>query len=242
MRADGHEVLVTGGTRGIGLALARCFRKAGNRVMITGRDTDRLQELEAAEGFEAIAADLADRGQREHLISIIKSEMPGLNVLVNNAGIQVQDDVGGDRAMAEFQTELTVNALAPVHLAAELLPLLSASDEAAIVNVTSVLAIQPKQSAPVYCASKAFLASFSRSLRYQLEGSPVRVFEIVPPMVETAMTAGRGSGKISPEQLADEFWRAWRGDRFRVLIGKAKLLALVNRISPWVAARMVRNG
>jgi short-subunit dehydrogenase involved in D-alanine esterification of teichoic acids len=94
----------------------------------------------------------------------------------------------------------------------------------------------------MYCASKAALHSFSTTLRWQLEDSNVRVFEVLPPLVETAMTAGRGKGKISSAQLAQEFWEGFKADRYEMLIGKTKLLSLVNRLAPSVAKKIMRRG
>jgi short-subunit dehydrogenase involved in D-alanine esterification of teichoic acids len=114
--------------------------------------------------------------------------------------------------------------------------------EAAVVNVSSGLALVPKKSAPVYCGTKAGLHLFTKALRYQLEGSPVKVFEIIPPVVDTPMTAGRGRGKISPKQLVEEFMRAFAKNQFEVNIGKVKLLRLINRLLPSLADRIMKNG
>lgn len=245
MKTSGHDVLVTGGTRGIGLAVARKFREAGNRVLVTGRDVAKLTALEG-EGFETTATDLADKPSRLALIAEVEARLPNLSVLVNNAGIQVEGVAGEDARFEDYEAEIEVNAAAPVHLALGLLPLLKAraavAGEAAIVNVSSTLAIQPKRTAPVYCATKAFLSSFSLALGYQLEGSGVKVFDVLPPMVDTDMTAGRGSGKISPERMAAGLWKAFVNDRLYAPVGKAAALSKVNRVSPALARRLVKGG
>lgn len=94
----------------------------------------------------------------------------------------------------------------------------------------------------MYCASKAALHSFSKTLRWQLEEARVKVFEILPPLVDSAMTAGRSKGKITPAQLAEEFWMGFQKNHFEMLIGKTKLLALVNRLAPSVAEKIMRPG
>ncbi len=109
------------------------------------------------------------------------------------------------------------------------------------MNVTSGLAIVPKKSAPVYCATKAGLRLFTRSLRYQLEPTNIRVFEIVPPVVDTAMTAGRGRGKISSEQLVDQFWTSYGNNRLEIPVGKVKLLLWINRLLPRLAEKILIN-
>jgi short-subunit dehydrogenase involved in D-alanine esterification of teichoic acids len=113
---------------------------------------------------------------------------------------------------------------------------------AAIVNVSSGLGIVPKQSAPVYCGSKAGLHLFTKSLRWQLENSRIKVFEIIPPIVDTFMTQGRGRGKISPEVLVDEFWNGFQNDKYEMAIGRTKLLVFIHRFLPKLADRIMRNG
>ena len=94
----------------------------------------------------------------------------------------------------------------------------------------------------MYCASKAALHSFSKTLRWQLEDTSVRVFEVLPPLVDTAMTSGRGKGKISAAQLAEEFWRGFQSDKFEMLIGKTQWLSVIHRLFPSVADKIMRNG
>ncbi len=98
----------------------------------------------------------------------------------------------------------------------------------------------PKKRAPVYCGTQAALHIFSKSLRYQVSG--LKVFEIVPSLVETEMTAGRGKGKISPQQLVQEFIPAFARDQYEIRIGKVKLLYWLYRISPSLADRIMKNG
>lgn len=121
-------------------------------------------------------------------------------------------------------------------------PKLLEKKEAAIVNVSSGLGLVPKESAPVYCASKAGLHIFSKSLRYQLESTNVKLFEIIPSLVDTDMTKGRGKGKLIPEQLVEEFWKNFVKDKYEIKIGKVKLLHLINRISPKLAESIMKKG
>jgi short-subunit dehydrogenase involved in D-alanine esterification of teichoic acids len=138
--------------------------------------------------------------------------------------------------------ELATNLSGPLTLIKLLLPQLLARPEAAIVNVTSGLAYVPKQSAAVYCGSKAGLHIATRALRWQLEGTPVRVFEMIPPLVDTGMTAGRGSRKITPQALVDEFWPAFARDQAVILIGRPRLLLLLQRPVPGLADTIMRRG
>lgn len=242
MRTQAHKVLITGGAKGIGLGLARRFYHAGNTVILVGRDASALAQAAATlPGCLIEVADIARPDDRKRLIDKIKSEHPDLSVLINNAGTQFNGPFA-DIAADQIDTELQTNLLAPLHLIHALLPALHAQPEAAVVNVSSVLAWMPKQSAATYCASKAALHSFSTTLRWQLEGSKVRVFDVIPPLVDTAMTAGRGSGKISPDQLADIFWQHWQSNRERVPVGKARIIQALMRLAPSVAERILRRG
>ena len=242
MKAAGYHIAITGGSRGIGLALAHKFLSEGNRVLVIARNPARLEAvLEKEPRFLACAADLSGEDGLAIATHFIEREFGGLNVLVNNAGVQVIGALGDGSGAAELRREIAVNVTAPVLLTEALLPLLRKNGGGAVVNVSSVLGIVPKESAAVYSASKAFVQSFSIALRYQLEGAGLRVFDIMPPMVDTDMTAGRGGGKITPEALADEFWSYWLHDKFEVPIGKTKLLRAVHRLSPALARRAVRR-
>ncbi|OGA44266.1 MAG: hypothetical protein A3G24_15070 [Betaproteobacteria bacterium RIFCSPLOWO2_12_FULL_62_13] len=233
-----HTVVITGGATGIGFALAERFHSAGNRVILVGRSEASLAKAASAlPGVEAFAADVSVAQDRERLVG----RFPDISILVNNAGIQVNTPIAESKP-EDIEHELSVNFLAPVLLCRAFLPVLAQRPSAAIVNVSSGLALVPKEVAAMYCASKAALHSFSKALRWQLESTNVRVFEVLPPLVETAMTAGRGKGKISAAQLAEEFWEGFKADRYEMLIGKTKLLSAVNRLAPSVAERIMRRG
>jgi len=207
-------------------------------VILVGRSESALAAACAASlGAQSCAADVSSAADRARLVSLY----PQATILVNNAGVQFNGPIA-EASEANIEQELTVNFLAPVLLARAFIPLLSKHTEAAIINVSSGLALVPKEDAAIYCASKAALHSFSKTLRWQLEATPIRVFEVLPPLVETAMTAGRGKGKITAAQLADEFWEGFQRDRKEMLIGKAKLLAWVNRLAPRLAEKILRPG
>lgn len=236
MRTTGQKVLITGGGSGIGLALAQQFHKAGNQVIVIGRGKAPLDAATAKlPGVVSRVADVSDPVHRSRLVE----EFPDVSVLVNNAGIQ-RNGAFSAMSVSEIESELAINLVAPVMLCHAFLPHLVQRPEAAIVNVSSVLAIVPKESAAIYCASKAALHSFSRTLRWHLEGTTVRVFEVLPPLVDTAMAAGRGKGKISPDAVAAAFWAGFQADRTEMFIGKAKAARFINRLSPALAERIIR--
>lgn len=240
MKTTHHTVLITGGTSGIGLALAKRFLSEGNAVIITGTSAKKAEAVKRELPMLTIElTDVRDRPALEKLVY----RYPDVNILINNAGIQYNYNFADtDITPAQISTELDINLLSPLYLTKLFLPQLLSHPTAAIINVSSGLGIVPKQSAPVYCASKAALHSFSKALRWQLEGTSVRVFEIIPPIVDTAMTQGRGRGKITPETLVQEFWRNFSNDRYEMRIGKTKLLFVLQRLMPSLAERIMRPG
>lgn len=244
MKLSRNKILITGATSGIGLELTRRYHALGNRIVAVGRNLEKLATLEGElEGVTAIACDISHPVQRQELVERIRWEHPDLNVLVNNAGIQYQQDLlQGETPDDEIRHEIAVNLEALIVLTKELLPLLQANGDSAVVNVSSGLAFAPKRSAPVYCATKAGVHAFSKALRYQLEGTSTRVFELIPPMVETPMTEGRGEGKKIPAtELVDEFMRAFRRDRLEVNIGKVKMLRWLLRLWPGMAHNLLKQ-
>ncbi len=244
MKLNGNKLLITGATSGIGLAILSRFYRLGNEIIAVGRDKEKLSNVkDKFPEITTLEADLSNEISVAKLAQIIVSEHPNLNVLINNAGIQFNYKFGKDKAdFDKIEDEIRVNFTSPLQLCFRLLPVLERQNESAIVNVSSGLGLVPKKSAPVYCGTKAGLHLFTKSLRYQLENSSIKVFEIIPPLVETPMTAGRGSGKISAEQLTNEFIKAFERNKLEVSIGKVKLLRIVQRISPKIADNILKNG
>lgn len=237
MQASGHVALITGGATGIGLALARTFLHKGNQVILVGRSEPALCAAAAQlPGADICVADVSKSEDRDRLVALF----PHVTVLVNNAGTQVYKTIEASTPQ-EIEKEIAVNLAAPILLAHAFLPLLRAHPEAAIVNVTSGLALVPKQATAIYCATKAGLHSATQSLRWQLEGSSVSVFEVLPPFVATAMTAHRGSGGMTPEHLAQTFWSGFIQNRYEMLIGATRWLKLFHRIAPGMAMAKVRH-
>jgi len=120
-----------------------------------------------------------------------------------------------------------------------LMPLLKALPEAMIVNVTSGLAIAPRSGGPVYCATKAGLRSYTLALREQMKGSNVHVLEVLPPVVETKLTAGRGSNKMSAKACAAQIVQAIESNAKEANVGMTKLLRIVESISPALARKIM---
>lgn len=228
MRTSGNTVLITGGGSGIGLALAERLVQRDNRVIICGRSRQRL--LRAKKRVPELTIRVCDVGKpaaRRALAAWLGSEFKHLNILVNNAGIQrLVDFRKGARDLPDADEEVATNLVAPIHLSALLIPGLRRRKSAAIVNISSGLAFTPLAAVPVYCATKAAVHSLSLTLRFQLRDTPVRVFEVAPPMVSTGLSGRRRSPEddersLSPDQVALGVIDALEHDTYEVALGPA---------------------
>jgi uncharacterized oxidoreductase len=203
MKLAGNTILVTGGASGIGFAFTERFLK-NNKVIICGRRQDALDEAKRKYPQLIVrSCDIAEVNAREELFNWVISEHPDVNVLVNNAGVQHRvrlQDSGKD--WSYHQQELSTNLEAPIHLITLFLNHLAKKDGATIINVTSGLAFIPIPLAPVYCATKAAMHSFTMTLRHQLVSSGIEVIEIAPPSVNTDLG---GTGLHTTGVPLDEF-------------------------------------
>lgn len=244
MKSSGNTVIITGATAGIGLAMTHKFCKEGNTVIAVGRNRQKLDELTKTFGNRVVpfVCDLNQLQDIDRLISFIKTEHPGTNILINNAAVQHNYSfVNEEHTTQLMDEEIGLNLIAPLRLIYGLAPVISGNEHPAIINLTSGLGFVPKSSAPVYCGTKAALHIFTKSLRYQLESEGITVIEVIPSLVDTAMTAGRGTGKISPEQLVEEFWRGFLTNKPEINIGKVKLLRFLQRWTPRIADRIMKG-
>ncbi len=233
MQLGGKTILLTGGTDGIGLRLARQLRAKGASVTVTGRTPARIAAAEE-EGFAVIPADLTGPEGVEAVVAALGTRP--IDILVNNAGMGAAHDFRIAPPLAEDDEHtLWLNLHAPIRLIAALMPVLRARKEAMIVNVTSGLAIAPNAGSPVYCATKAALRSYTQALRGQLKGTGIHVLEALPPVVDTAMTAARSGSKLSPEECARQIVSAMERGKDEANVGMVKVLQAVHSLSPALA-------
>jgi uncharacterized oxidoreductase len=236
MDVRGKVALVTGGSDGIGREIALQLRSAGADVTVTGRSAEKLQAM-ASLGFGTIAGDLSTPAGVDAVVNGVAGKP--LAVLVNNAGVGSDYDLDTPDTLDSAAHCIRTNLDAPIALCTRLLPTLRAQPEAAIVNVTSGLAIAPRAGGSIYCATKAGLRSYTQAIRHLLKDSNVRVIEALPPVVETNMTAGRSGKKMSAHDCAAEIVAGIRTGKREVNAGMVKLLQLVNSISPALARRIM---
>ena len=240
MNIKGNTVLITGGATGIGLALAEAFIKEGNEVLICGRTKSKLEEAKTKlPKLHTIACDIAGEEGRKYLFERVTANYGKINILVNNAGIQKTIDfTKGPARLLEGESEVDINLKAPIHLAALFIPLLLEKKESAIVNVSSQLAFAPLAFIPVYCATKAALHSFTLSLRHQLKGTPVKVFELLPPRVATDLGKGSGRDKgnmpaaIPVGQVVETTMDALQNDKYEIFVGTSNYLIKLAKSDP----------
>ena len=189
MNITNNTILITGGTSGIGRALAEALHAKQNKVIIAGRRQQLLDEITNQHpGMVGLPLDVADEQSITSFAADVKTRFPDLNVLINNAGISrpetyTADEVDITTATAILQT----NIASVIQLTAALLPLLRAQPHATLMATTSGLAFVPLPSCPTYSASKAFLHSWFEALRFQLRNTNVEILELIPPYVQTEL-------------------------------------------------------
>ncbi|MGA7628038.1 SDR family oxidoreductase [Methanoregula sp.] len=238
MRLDGNTVLITGGATGIGLALAKAFIQGGSEVIVCARTENHLKEAKKIlPSLHTRKANVANETERQVLYEWAVAKFPKINVLVNNAGIQRMIDFRkGTEDLFKYRVEdgedeIEINLRALVYMTALFTPHLSHQKEAAIINVSSGLAFMPMAPLPVYCATKAAVHSFSITLRQQLEGTSVRVFEMIPPMVDTNLDKGARKARgqthfgMSPADFIVPAMRSFANDEYEIRVRDPNLPA-----------------
>lgn len=199
MKLSNRTVFVTGGASGIGLGIAEAFHRSKSRVIICGRDREKLAMVERKlPEITTLHCDVGDARQRENLAEEVLRRFPDLDILVNNAGIQRYVDLKkGYAELKSGEDEIAINFVAPVELTALFIGHLTQRPSAAIINVSSGLGFMPMANTPIYSATKAAIHIYSLVLRQQLKNTPAKVVEIVPPMVDTGLNkAGRDAAHL----------------------------------------------
>ncbi|KQQ49879.1 oxidoreductase [Pseudomonas sp. Leaf127] len=208
MNSTGNTILVTGGTSGIGLGLALRLHQAGNKVIIAGRRQALLDKIVAQHpGIESVLLDVCDPESIQRNSEALKSSHPDLNVLINNAGIMLWEDLANPDNLSTAEDTVTTNLLGTIRMVYAFTPHLISQPSATIINVSSALAFVPLPATPTYSATKAAVHSFTQSLRVQLEHSSVEVIELAPPGVRTSLLGQENDENAMPlEAFLDEIF------------------------------------
>lgn len=216
MELRGAACLVTGASGGIGRATVGALAGAGARLVLTGRDRERLEAAAAATGGHPVVADLDAGGEPARLAARAEAHLGRVDVLVNNAGTGLAGPLE-DASPDEIEKLVAANLLAPILLTRAVLPGMLERGAGAIVNVASVAGHVGVRHEAVYAATKAGLVVFSESLRQELAGTPVRASLVSPGVVETPFFARRGTPyarrrphPVAPERVADAIVEAIR--------------------------------
>jgi len=206
MKTTGNTILITGGTSGIGLGLALRLHEAGNKVIVAGRRKELLDSITTdPPGIESLVLDVADPASIARAAETVAAGHPELNVLVNNAGIMLLENLLDPADLRIAEDHVTVNLLGTIRMTYAFLPLLVGKDDAVVMNVSSALAFVPLPVTPTYNATKAALHSFSESLRVQLTDACVQVIEVAPPGVRTTLLGQQDDENSMPlEDFLDE--------------------------------------
>ncbi len=248
MKITGNIILITGGATGIGFALAKAFVQSGNEVIICGRREHKL--LEAKNRLPKInikVCDVAKENDRLELFDWANTKFKKLNILINNAGIQREVDFKKGAKGLSKESEIDINLVAPIHLSTLFIPHLMTQPEAAIVNISSGLGFIPLAMVPIYCATKAALHSFSVTLRHQLRDTRIRVYEVIPPIVDTELDKGardrpeQENRGIPPEEVASAALKNIENDEFEKPIGLAQMLWQGARSDPEKVFNMINH-
>jgi uncharacterized oxidoreductase len=239
MKLENRTVLITGGTSGIGLELAKQLHQRGNTVIVTGRDQEKLDAAKRAlPGVHTVRSDVSNPGAIAALHDTALAQFPALDTLVNNAGIMRNLNLNQSRDLYDVTREIEINLSGPVRMVQQFLPHLKTRKDALIVNVSSGLAFIPFPASPVYCATKAAIHSFTQSLRIQLDGTSVTVIELAPPGVETPLLRGEFAEAMKDQKgmdvkvLAKRAIQGIEAGKREIRPGLSNMLKAMYRIAP----------
>lgn len=236
------RVLITGGSSGIGLAIATAMADRGADVLITGRDQAKLDRVTSNDGrMTGYVCDVT----RDEEIAALRDTLVaegGIDILVNNAGVMAFFNILDGYPLEDQIREIDIDVVGPVKMIHYFLPTML-ERETIIVNVSSGLAYMPYAATPIYSGAKAFVHAYTRCMRAQLAGTPVRVVELLPPVVDTPMAAGLDASfpRMAPEKLASALLRGLRRRTPEITPGISAPLKWMSRLIPGIAFRLMNK-
>jgi uncharacterized oxidoreductase len=240
MNLNDNTILITGGSSGIGFEMAKEFLAANNKVIITGRNMDKLESAKQKLGdVKIIQSDVSNPNSIKELYEQVSKDFPDLNILINNAGVMFTINLQDHNLSAnELTKEIDINVKGTIWMNDAFLPLLKKNKNAATVTVSSGLAFVPLPISPVYCATKAALHSYTLSLRAQLNNTDVKVFELAPPATETELLADfneedmKGISSMTVQAMVADFLKGFAKDKYEICPGQASQLKFMSRFFP----------
>ncbi|MCL4638403.1 MAG: SDR family NAD(P)-dependent oxidoreductase [Pseudosphingobacterium sp.] len=240
MELSKNTILITGGTSGFGFEFASRLLQLGNRVIITGRNEQKLEETKKIlPGIHTIKSDVSKVEDISCLYKEVTEKFPELNMLINNAGEMRKISLYEDHDLYDITREIEINLMGPIRMVQEFLPHLKKRQTAAILNVTSGIALGAFPIAPVYSASKSGLRSFTQCLRVQVKSTGIKVFELIAPGSTTPLNEKfRNGGEVdtkmlvSPEKIVDEAIKGMINNTYEIFPGSAKIMRILSRLAP----------
>lgn len=243
MNIVGKHIVITGGASGIGLELVRQLCE-NNEISVIARPSSGLENLRRKFGRVKIyEADLADLHSVENVADLLVKSERKIDILINNAAVQCTPQfLDDDFRFETIKREIDVNFTSICMLIYLLMPSLLQSSPSMILNINSGLALVPKTSSAIYCATKGALNIFSQSLQHQLEDTNIEVKQVFLPLVDTAMTKGRGKGKLPVDKVTAYIIHGMSRSGPVIDIGKVKVLRFLQRLSPGLAQKIMKTG
>ncbi len=239
MNLNNNTILITGGTSGFGLEFTKQLLALGNTVMITGRNQTKLDETKKL--FPKVHTFQSDVSNHQAIVELYEKiivQFPNLNILINNAGemrkINLHDTHIG---LEDITKEIDINLSGPIRMVQQFLPHLKKQKNAAILNVTSGLALIPFPISPIYGATKSGLRSYTKSLRIQLKNTGIQVFELVAPGAKTPLNdkfAEDVDSKtlMDADKLVAAAIKGFEKNQLEIYPGAARAIKIVSRIAP----------
>lgn len=246
MELKNKTILITGGGSGIGLEAVKQFLDNSCKVIITGRSQDKLDAAKKMyPSITVFNSDVASEGDCANLLKEV-TQLGGIDILYNNAGIISKPKnlgIANDTHFKTAEAEININYLGVIRMNNLFMEMLKSKPESAIINTASILSYVPLNTTPTYSASKAAVRFYTDALRSHLQilKSNVKVFELSPPVVATAMADGVNAKSITPEKLVNELIKGLQNNIYKIRVGDTKIIYLLNRFLPKIAWGLI-NG
>ncbi|WP_460934059.1 SDR family oxidoreductase [Spirosoma humi] len=235
-----NTILITGGTGGFGVEFAAKLMALGNTVIITGRNAQKLAEAKRnLPGVHTLQSDVSNADDITNVYETVTKEFPDLNILINNAGEMRKISLHHQHELTDITREVEINLMGPIRMVQQFLPHLKTKTNAAILNVTSGIALMTFPISPIYSASKSGLRAYTQALRVQLKYTGINVFELVAPGSSTPLNdkfqqedGFTANALMAPGKIVDAAIRGMQHDQHEIYPGLAKLMRILSRVAP----------